>query len=645
MKTAPLPTAALFALFSGIALAAGPHLPRLPVWIAGTATMLLAWRAWAAWQRLALPNKWLLYILAIGGVASVWMINRTLFGRDAGVTLLVLLVSLKLMEMRSLRDVVVVTFLCYFLALTNFFYSQSMPTAALIFATALVLTAALAMVYAPARPPLDSGRTAAMLMLQGAPVMLVLFFLFPRVQGPLWGMPTDAYGGMTGLSDSMTPGNISSLIQSDAIAFRAKFDGRPPDRRLLYWRGPVFWDFDGRTWTAGGVRLSGEGAHEPRGEPLNYEVTVEPHNRTWLFALDLPARTPPRAYITGDYQLMARSPVRQRLRYDMSSHLDYRATFGTSPSELDAAKRLPASGNPRARELAKRWRAESANDTEVMRKALAHFRSARLEYSLTPPLLDADPVDQFLFDTRSGFCEHFSSAFAFLMRAAGVPARIVTGYQGGEVNPIDGYLIVRQSDAHAWVEVLVDDQGWMRVDPTAAAIPARVESGLAAAIPSEAVVPLLGADLDWLRALRFNWEAANNYWNQWVLGYDPDRQREMLTRLGMRTPDWKRMTTWLFWIVGGILAVVALTMLRRGRPGDPAQAEWQRFCRKLARRGLARRPSEGPLAYAKRVATALPAHAADVASIRDLYVELRYGPAPGRAPLDALRARVRAFRP
>ena len=252
MKPAPLPLPALLALFAGIALAAGPHLPRLPVWIAGTATMLLAWRAWAAWQRLALPNKWLLYILAIGGVASVWMINRTLFGRDAGVTLLVLLVSLKLMEMRSLRDVVVVTFLCYFLALTNFFYSQSMPTGGADLRHG-------AGAHRRARDGARAGAAAArfrpappaMLMLQGAPVMLVLFFLFPRVQGPLWGMPTDAYGGMTGLSDSMTPGNISSLIQSDAIAFRAKFDGRPPDRRLLYWRGPVFWDFDGRTWTAG----------------------------------------------------------------------------------------------------------------------------------------------------------------------------------------------------------------------------------------------------------------------------------------------------------------------------------------------------------------------------------------------------------
>jgi transglutaminase-like putative cysteine protease len=645
MKPAPLPAPALYALFTGIALAAGPHLPRLPTWIAGTAAMLVAWRAWAAWQRLPLPSKWLLYVLAIGGVASVWMINRTLFGRDAGVTLLVLLVALKLMEMRSVRDVVVVTFLCYFLALTNFFYSQSMQTAAMMFATALVLTAALAGVHAPTRPPLESGRTAAMLMVQGVPVMLVLFFLFPRVQGPLWGMPADAYSSMTGLSDSMSPGNISSLIQSDAIAFRAKFETRPPDRRLLYWRGPVFWDFDGRTWTAGSIRVSGEGAYEPAGELLRYEVTVEPHNRNWLFALDLPAQVPPRAFVTGDHQLLSRTPIRSRVRYEMSSHLDYRAMEGTSLAERDAARRLPATGNPRARELAQRWRAEARTDAAVVQRAIAHFRSSRLEYSLTPPLLEADPVDQFLFDTRSGFCEHFSSAFAFLMRAAGVPARIVTGYQGGEVNPVDGYLIVRQSDAHAWVEVLLEGQGWVRVDPTAAAIPSRVESGISAAIPVDAAVPLLSVDLDWVRTLRFNWEALNNYWNQWILGYDPDRQREMLSRLGMRSPDWKQMTTWLFWALGLALAIVAFSMLRRTPATDPAQAQWQRFCRKLARRGVARRPAEGPLAYAARAAAAYPARAGDVASIRDLYLDLRYGPHPQRERLDALRRRVRAFRP
>jgi transglutaminase-like putative cysteine protease len=645
MKAMPLPTPALLALFAGIAMAAGPHLPRLPIWIAGTAAMLLAWRAWAAWQRLPLPNKWLLYVLAIGGVASVWMINRTIFGRDAGVTLLVLLVSLKLMEMRSVRDVVVVTFLCYFLALTNFFYSQSMQTAVLMFATALLLTAALASVHAPARSPLDSGKTAAMLMVQGVPVMLVLFFLFPRVQGPLWGMPTDASGGMTGLSDSMTPGNISSLIQSDAIAFRAKFPGRPPDRRLLYWRGPVFWDFDGRTWTAGTVRLTGEGAFEPIGEPLGYEVTVEPHNRAWLFALDLPARVPPRAWITGDFQLLSRVPVRTRLRYDMSSHLEYLANVGVSPAELDSARRLPSGGNPRARALAQQWRAETRSDTALLQRAITHFRSARLEYSLTPPLLDANPIDQFLFETRSGFCEHFSSTFAFLMRAAGVPARIVTGYQGGEINPVDGYLVVRQSDAHAWVEVHLEDRGWVRVDPTAVSVPSRIESGLSAAIPPESAVPLLAGNLDFLRTLRFNLEALNNYWNQWILGYDPDRQRDMLTRLGMRTPDWKQMTTWLFWMVAAALAVVAFTMLRRGPATDPAQAEWQRFCRKLARRGLSRRPAEGPLQYAQRVAGALPGSAGDVASIRDLYLDLRYGPAPDRTRLQTLRQRVRAFRP
>jgi transglutaminase-like putative cysteine protease len=640
-----LPNASLYALFLGIVGAAGPHLPRLPIWIALTAVVLLGWRAWAALRQLPLPNKWLLYTLAIVGVASVWSMNRTLFGRDAGVTLLVLLVSLKLLEMRTVRDMVIVTFLCYFLALTNFFYSQSMYTAVLTFGTALVLTTALVAAHAPSRPIADAGRTAAMLMGQGLPVMLILFFLFPRVPGPLWGVPTDAYGGMTGLSDTMTPGNISSLSQSDAIAFRARFEGRPPDRPLLYWRGPIFWDFDGRTWSAGNIRFMEAPEFEPIGEAVPYSVTVEPHNRMWLFALDLPARLPPRASATGDYQILSRTPVRTRLRYDMASYLTYRATAGASPPELQAARRLPSVGNPRARALAASWRSETASDEEIMRRAIAFFRQQRLEYSLTPPLLRDNPIDEFLFETKSGFCEHFSSAFAFLMRAAGVPARIVTGYQGGEVNPVDGYLIVRQSDAHAWVEVMLGERGWVRVDPTAISSPTRVQAGLAAAMPQDSALPLLdGADITWLRTLRFNWEALSNYWNQWVLGYDPDRQREMLTRLGMKSPDWKQMTYYLFWLVAGVIAIVAAGMLRRGPAPDPAQAEWMRFCRKLERHGLERRASEGPAAYAARVARARPARAADVAVISSLYLDLRYGPAPAPGLLGELRARVRAFR-
>ena len=579
------------------------------------------------------------------GVAGVFVTHRTLFGRDAGVTMLVLFLALKLLETRTQRDAVIVTFLCYFLALTSFFYSQTILTAALMIATVLVLTAALVGFNGPGRALQDNFKTAGVLLAQGLPVMLILFLFFPRVQGPLWGMPTDAYSGLTGLTDSMTPGTISSLSRSDAIAFRVHFDDTPPPKKLLYWRGPVFWDFDGRSWTPGGEVLAHEAQFVPIGPPLTYTVTVEPHNRRWLFALDLPGRVPPNADVTADYELRSRVPVRARIRYDMSSFLNYRAIGAHSDNELREALRLPAGFNPKATALAQQWAHDSASSEEIMLRGIEFFRRAGLAYTLNPPPLGRDSVDDFLFGTKRGFCEHFSSAFAYMMRAAGVPARIVTGYQGGEVNPVDGYVVVRQADAHAWTEVWLGERGWVRVDPTAIAVPLRIESGLAAAVPAGEPVPfLVRADLTWLRTLRFNWEALANYWNQWVLGYNPERQRGLFNRLGMPEANWQAMAQMLFWSVGAVIAGFAFWLLRRTRPGDAAQAIWMKFCAKLARRGTQRGVSEGPLAFGARAGRVHPRVARSIDAITTLYIDLRYGPAPDHDGVSRLRAMVREFR-
>ena len=641
--TIPFPPLAL--ILAGTALAAAPHVTRLPWWVTLIGAAMIVWRVWAGWKNERLPRRWLLVVLVLVGMAAVYLNFRTIFGRDAGVTLLVLFLSLKLMETKERRDAVVVTFLCYFLALTNFFYSESIPTAAVMLVTVFALTAGLVGVNGPQRPLRESARLAGVLLAQGVPVMVLLFFLFPRVQGPMWGIPSDAFGGTTGLSDSMTPGNISLLSQSDAVAFRAHFPDGAPERRQLYWRGPVFWQFDGRTWRAGDVQVSDYAKFDPLSPPIHYTVTLEPHERQWLFALEMAGRVPPGAGATGDFQLLSRRPVTTRLRYEMSSFLQYRANGGSTPAELNAALQLPAGFNPRTTALGAGWRRELGTDERILARAVDWFRGAGLEYTLAPPPLGRDSVDDFLFQTKSGFCEHFASAFVVMMRAAGVPARVVTGYQGGEINPVDGYMIVRQSDAHAWAEVWIAEEGWVRVDPTAAAVPVRVESGLAAAVPLGDPLPfLVRADLSWLRALRFNWEALANYWNQWVVGYNVDRQRELLSRLGMPSPSWEKMAMTLFWLVGLVVACFSLWMLRRAREQDPVARVWRRFCRKLARHGTERRHAEGPRAFAARAAAEQPHVAADVGEISDLYVSLRYGAAPDLENLTLLRQRVREFR-
>jgi transglutaminase-like putative cysteine protease len=485
-----------------------------------------------------------------------------------------------------------------------------------------------------------------MLVLQAAPLMLVLFVLFPRVQGPVFGFPQATSGGITGLSESMSPGDLAYLGLSDEVAFRVDFHSAAPKPAELYWRGPVLWHFDGRTWRMGPSAASGR-AETPQGsDGVRYTVTLEPHHMRWLFAVDLPATLPAGASLTPDYQLLASRPIRVRERYEMTSHLQYRLGAVERPEALERGLRLPRSLNPRARELAQQLRAGAASDREVVRAALSYFRTNLFFYTLTPPPLGLHSVDEFLFQTRRGFCEHYASSFAFLMRAAGVPARVVTGYQGGEINPLGGYLIVRQSEAHAWAEVWLEGTGWTRVDPTAAVSPARIEVGIAAAVPRSDPLPLsVRGDYPFITQLRYTLDSLTNSWNQWVLGYTPERQIRLLSRVGVDSPSWTSLTAMLVAGAGIVLLVLTamtLLQLRRGRP-DPVQRAYRAFCRKLARAGLVRGRSEGPLDFARRAGAARPQAAGAVQEITGLYLALRYGDAPPAGARE-LHNRVRALR-
>lgn len=627
-----------------------PHVERLPTWISLLGALVIAWRLYIAWNAASLPRKWLLLLLVAGGTAGVYLSFGTLFGRDSGVALLVVMLTLKLLEMRNLRDAMIVIFLSYFVVLTEFLYSQTIPTALLMLVAVWVVTATMIGLQA------SSGRMryqdrlqmSGKMLAQATPLMLVLFLLFPRVQGPLWGLPRDAFSGMTGLSDSMSPGTLSQLSLSDAVAFRVQFQGVLPKPTQMYWRGPVLWYFDGMTWHTG---ISFEGSaptYSPGGTPVSYTVTLEPHEKRWLFALDLPAKLLPDSRFTADFQMLSRTPVRQRIRYEMTSHTTYRFGYeGLTPLERRRALQLPDGYNWRARSLAENMRNAARDERDMMEQVLAMFRTQQFFYTLTPPLLGEHPVDDFLFNTRSGFCEHYASAFVFLMRAAGIPARIVTGYQGGELNPVGDYVIVRQSEAHAWAEVWFPDEGWVRVDPTAAVSPLRVESGIAAAIPASTSLPLLVRnDIEWLRQLRFTWDSLANSWNQWVLGYNPERQFWLLSRVGLDRATWQTLAFILAGTTALITLVFAYTMLRHlsRRARDPAAAAYERFCRKLARRGATREPFEGPVAFAARANALFPLQAAEIDRITSLYVKLRYGRLSGAEAIRDLRARVKALK-
>lgn len=631
----------------GILLVAAGHAAHVPIWLSGLAATLLGWRMAAGMGWLPLPGRALLILLALACAAAILAAYHTLFGREAGVAMLTLMVALKLLEMRTRRDAVLTVFLGWFLVLTHFLYGQDIAAALYLFAAAIWLLMALALLTHPAQGLAAATRRALLLVAQAVPLMVLLFLLFPRLPGPLWGLPKDAFAGRTGLDETMSPGSISRLVQSDQVAFRAEFRGAPPPAAQRYWRGPVLELFDGRSWRPH-RGAAAQPAVEATGASIAYSLTLEPHGKTWIFALDVadPLNLPPHTGLAPTLQLLADQPITQRRRFDLVALPRHRLDANADPETLTRALQLPPAGNPRARALAERLRRAARSDQDVVEAVLRLFREEDFHYTLTPPLLGADGVDEFLFGTRRGFCEHYAGAFTFLMRAAGVPARVVTGYQGGEFNSLGGYYIVRQSDAHAWSEVWLRGRGWVRVDPTAAVSAARIEQGITAALPAEASLPyLMRTQWTWLKTLRLNWDALNNRWNQWVIGFDQERQVGLFARMGLGIVSWRELGLMLLGALALTLGLLAALTLRQRTPADPIQAAWLKLGRKLARVGLPRAPQEGPLAYAERVGRARPDLAAPVRVLAHRYAALRYGRAASPQAGKDFRRAVAAFNP
>ena len=629
-------------LFASALVTIAPHVLHQAYWLSALAGLLMFWAIRLWWKDERLPGRWVLFLLVIVGCSGILIEFRSLFGRDAGVAMLVVFMAMKLLELKSQRDAVVVVVLGYFLLLTHYFYSQSIPTGLwLLFALWLVTATLIRLHGGPASTTRASLRYAASLCLQAIPFMLVLYLLFPRISGPLWGLPSDAHAGMTGLSDTMSPGSISRLAQSADIAFRARFSTTPPAKQKLYWRGPVMEQFDGTTW-----RLHDNRRTSPQLEtlsaPFRYVMTLEPHNQRWILALDAPVQLPEGLNASNVLAVTQRLPVTERRRYELAASLDYRFNVDEDPRALSRNLALPPGVNPQARALAERWRNSDHRPSAIIGQAQALF-AAEFTYTLQPPLLGQNGIDEFLFKTRRGFCEHYAGAFVFLMRAAGIPARVVSGYQGGEFNPLDGYLVIRQSDAHAWAEVWLEGQGWVRVDPTASVSPTRIETGIADALPfGEPLPALVQWRADWLRTLRYRWEAVNNAWNQHILGYDPQRQRELLSRLGLPETDWRSLATVLGIACSLLVAAMTAWTLYQRPAIDPARRLWLTALSQLARRQVDCAPWETPMAVAQRVREQRPELAETFQNVVDAYLQARYGKSNNN--LNALREAVARLR-
>jgi transglutaminase-like putative cysteine protease len=652
--SAPFDARALPALYGFVALAAAPHVLHQPWWVSAALAGALGW---CLAPRLPRPNRLVRLLFAL---LSAWLVYRqfhSFFGRDPGFALLIMLGGLKLFEVRNARDYTVVALLFLVVLGGAFLFDQSLWMGAY---AALVVLAALGALLRLAAPRVSPGRRwrlAAVLMLQALPLMLALYFLFPRLHGALWGLPLESGAARAGLAETMHPGSVGSLVDSGEVAFRASFEGQAPAPGERYWRALVLWHTDGRGWERGEPRAE-RARLTPRAEPYRYRILLEPSDKPMLPALDLPVTAPAGARLAAGHTLERRTPATERHEYALASYPRYR-TGELAEAERAAALQLPANVSARVRALAARF-AAGGDAAATARAALAHFRSQPFVYTLRPPLLDADPVDEFLFETRRGFCEHYAGAFVTLMRAAGVPARVVLGYLGGEYNAAGNYLLVHQSDAHAWAEVWVAGDGWVRVDPTGAVAPERVEFGLdairrleaqglrAGGIAGEALaraIRLGGFEGAWLRS-RLLWDYANLAWYRWVTDYTPERQRGLLDVLGLGAVTRAQ----LLGALGGAIALTGLGYLlwfgRRRAARDPVQALYRRLCRRLARQGLARAPHEGASAFAARVAAKRPDLAEPLAEITALYEELRYGAAEVRAARFAvLRRKIASCRP
>ncbi|MES2192761.1 MAG: DUF3488 and transglutaminase-like domain-containing protein [Pseudomonadota bacterium] len=615
LKALPRESRDTLFLLAVIAWVLLPQTPNLPIWCSTLAVAVLAWRAWLAWASKALPGKWWLLGLLAATVAGTLFTHRTLLGRDAGVTLLVVLLTLKTLELRARRDAFVVFFLGFFCMLSNFFYSQSLLTAFSMMVGLMGLLTVLVNAHMPVgKPPLmQATRTAGWMALLGAPIMLVLFLLFPRL-APLWGVPGDAMTGRSGLSASMEIGTIAKLALDDSVAMRIRFEGRPPPPQDLYFRGPVLSDFDGRQWRPPRNNLAARFGVVPdlavAGTAVSYEVTLEPTNRPWLFVMEAAAQNP---VLTGylatmqpDLQWLVNRPITEIVRYKASSFADFRHGPLQNVPGLSVFTELPPALNPRtlalAREIRNDPRYAGAGTAQLVQAVMERLRTGGYIYTLEPGIYGENTADEFWFDRKQGFCEHIASSFVILMRSMGVPARVVTGYQGGELNSVDGFWVVRQSDAHAWTEVWHAGRGWVRVDPTSAVAPGRTGSFQRLTAPQGVVAQALGTiSPGFSLQLRATWEAVNNAWNQWVLNYTQGKQLNLLKDIGFESPSWADLSYVLIAIVVAAATLGAAWTLWERVQHDPWLRLLARARRRLAKAGIESTAATSPRQLAEKL--------------------------------------------
>lgn len=624
-----IPRSALLWLLGSNVAALLPHSQHLPLWMWGLALFVLIWRGLTHLGRLSYPNRWAKAVAVVAASAAVIVAFDKTFTLESAAAFLIAACLLKLLEMRSRRDGYVVIFLGYFLLGTGFLFDQGLLTGLYGILTVWLLTSALVALHqnsftrdaGSVRRSRRAAKLAAGILLMSLPLMLVLYLLFPRL-APLWSIALQSGKAKTGLSAEMAPGDIAELSQSDELAFRVSFsDGQIPARDQLYWRALILDNYDGRRWQPSGVTSEVQWYPQSWQPPaqaeglIRYDIIQESTGEKWLFALRGVSAQEERTGMTMDDRLVARRPLHERKRYQALSWPSVSISEdGLAGLEQRQNLQLPRERNPQALAWAQQRRAEAGDDAAYINGLLRHFREQDFYYTLKPPVMGSEEIDDFLFNQRRGFCAHYAGALVFLARAAGIPARVVSGYQGGEWNATDGYLTVRQYDAHAWTEVWLSGQGWIRVDPTAAVAPQRIEFGLERAVAEEGTFlqdnllsPHRFKGVSWLNQLRLQMDSLNYYWQLWVLSYDGKRQKSFLNGwLGLE--DYQQGLYVLGGSFGGFFLLASLIVWWRQRPAplSPFMRSWQRLQDKGRKLGIEPQPGETAANYLQRLAQHCP---------------------------------------
>ena len=637
----------LLFLLSSIGLITFPHITHIPATLFAFFYLLLGWRFTGIWKPGWLPNKWVVFLLTVLGLFLLYNQYQGILGRDAGTRLFITALGLKLLEIKSERDLYLITYLAFIVAASQFLYEQSLLMAAYILFVCCVLLATLVCINSTEPQTRAALKTASLIIVQALPVAAVLFILFPRVEAPRWNLLNEERQARSGLSDSMEPGSITDLSMSGELVFRVKFTGALPPPEQRYWRGPVLSYTDGKKWTQVQDMRFVEFLDKPafKGLPYHYMLLMEPQNKKWVFALDMPAEFPLVLNRNANYHLITSENPDNRAEYKITSYPHYN-TGSITRTEFKDSTQLPGEPSAKIKQLVKQLQGFDRPPGHFIAQLLNHFRKENFHYTLTPPLMEENPIETFLFDTRYGFCSHYAAAFVYLMRVAHIPARVVTGYQGGSLNTAGHFLEIRQANAHAWAEVWIAHRGWVRFDPTAAIAPERIEQeiNIDQLVPGGAITYLSTSAsaqeaFNWLKQTRQLWGHVDYQWHRWVINYDNSRQSSFLSSLGVA--DIKAMIAWM----GGITGLLAWFLLHQTqKTTDEVLLIYDRFCKKLGKRGLSRSTGEGAKDFAERAKSKLPEQATKIDRITALFIKLRYGKHASQDDLQHFKTWVARFR-